>query len=123
MRRAITSLLVLAAVAALTPASAVPSPVVATVQTRYVPGDDAAPLSLEVSQGSTLTYLNLDPTPSGSHTVTAYDVQPGDPTYFHSGVLEFGESAEVEGVPDLPVGSYPFYCTLHPAMRGTLVVE
>ena len=42
---------------------------------------------------------------------------------FASKVIDFRQSTPVLGVTKLAPGTYQFLCTLHPWMRGTLVVE
>ncbi|MDQ3957132.1 MAG: plastocyanin/azurin family copper-binding protein [Actinomycetota bacterium] len=43
---------------------------------------------------------------------------------FWSPTITAGETADVEGVERLESGKqYPFYCTVHPGMKGTLVIR
>lgn len=43
---------------------------------------------------------------------------------FWSATVGAGETADVEGVERLEAGSqYPFFCTVHPGMKGTLVIR
>ena len=68
------------------------------------------PASVTISSDESVTFVNHEST---VHTATA------DGGAFDSGNLDEGEEYEVE----LPAGSYPYHCTLHPNMRGTIVVS
>jgi len=65
------------------------------------------PTGLKV--GDTIVWINRDSVP---HTVTARD---------HSFDLRMGPGQSVK-MPLQKAGSFPFYCTYHAMMRGTLVV-
>jgi plastocyanin len=70
------------------------------------------PDTLIVTPGTTVRWTNND---SVAHTVTS------DPAgTFDSGTLQPGESFEV--LFDTP-GIYPYLCTLHPFMHGTVIVS
>lgn len=71
------------------------------------------PAMLTVKAGEKITFTNRD---GAKHSVTSTDG-----TSFDTGLLGKDESATFTA-PTKP-GSYPFYCTLHPNMKGTLVVE
>ena len=68
---------------------------------------------LTVAPGAVVTVTNMD---SAGHTVTADQGQA-----FDVDVQGSGGSATFTA-PSAP-GSYPFYCTYHPNMRGTLTVK
>lgn len=73
-------------------------------------GVSYAPSSLTVKRGDTVVWVNRDPFP---HTVTsgkAFDSRE---------IAAGGTWTHVARTP----GSYPYVCTLHPGMKGTLVVE
>ncbi|WP_240134750.1 cupredoxin domain-containing protein [Streptomyces sp. MUM 178J] len=70
------------------------------------------PPTLTVSPGATVTVVNQD---SASHTVTATDGES-----FDTGEIAGGRSATFTA-PDTP-GTYPFFCSIHPRMTGTLTV-
>ena len=72
--------------------------------TRYQPAE------VRVKPGTRVEWRNADPFP---HTVTA-------PGKFDSG--EMKEGARWAFVPAAP-GRYDYICTLHPNMKGTVVVE
>lgn len=71
----------------------------------YVPD----PLTVRV--GQTITWTNKDTDP---HDVTALDGS------FDSGPLAMG--ASFRWTPTRP-GTYPYFCTVHPEMHGTIIVQ
>lgn len=73
------------------------------------------PTSLTVKPGATITVRNEDQTP---HTVTAASPHSGA---FNTGDIP-GGSTKVFTAPS-GAGSYPFMCTIHPFMTGTLTVS
>ncbi|MFE0465531.1 cupredoxin domain-containing protein [Kitasatospora sp. NPDC058965] len=70
-----------------------------------------SPDTATVHPGETVTVVNEDTT---AHTLTAQDKS------FDTGTLEPGRSATVTA-PAEP-GRYPYLCTIHPFMAGTLTV-
>ncbi len=70
------------------------------------------PSEITVSPGAKVTVTNQD---TVVHTVTANDKA------FDTGNLAGGQGGELTA-PSKP-GSYPFICTPHPYMTGTLVVK
>ncbi len=70
------------------------------------------PTSLTVAPGAKITVVNQDQAP---HTVTANDKS------FDSGNISGGQRGEVTA-PTKP-GSYPYLCTIHQYMTGTLIVK
>jgi plastocyanin len=70
------------------------------------------PPSLTVAPGTKITVINEDKAP---HTVTAKD------NSFDSGTIHGGQRGEVTA-PTTP-GTYPYICTVHPYMKGTLIVQ
>jgi plastocyanin len=71
-----------------------------------------APASVTVKPGARVTATNLDSAP---HTATADDGHS-----FDTGTLAQGASQTISVSKP---GSYPYHCTIHPFMHGTLVVE
>lgn len=88
-------------------------------------GQDApfyAPNNITVKSGTTVTVVNHDSIP---HTLTstadAADVQsPRANDAFDSGVLMMNGEAQIK-IDDEP-GTYDYFCTIHPFMRGTITV-
>jgi plastocyanin len=70
------------------------------------------PTPLTVAPGTKITVVNQDRAP---HTVTAGDKS------FDSGTISGGQRGEVTA-PSTP-GSYAYICTIHPYMKGTLIVQ
>jgi len=113
----------------------------------YENGDLSNPLSAGrppiVKQGQSLTFRNLDDDQTIWHTITAckapcnkrtgiaYPLADG-PVEFDSGELGTGPAGRTaaanrltwETPKDLPVGTYTYFCRVHPFMRGAFrVVE
>jgi plastocyanin len=70
------------------------------------------PTPLTVAPGTKITVINEDQAP---HTVTADDKS------FDSGTISGGQRGEFTA-PTKP-GSYPYICTIHQYMKGTLIVQ
>lgn len=78
------------------------------------------PAELSISQGNTVLVINADNVP---HTVTS-GTGPEDPdsgTQFDSGIMDAGARIEINTA-NLSAGDYPYYCIVHPYMKGKLVV-
>jgi plastocyanin len=71
------------------------------------------PSTLTVSVGTALTWLNEDDAP---HTVVGTD--PGSP--IKSPPLDSGERYSITLTTP---GTYRYFCSLHPHMTGTVIVE
>lgn len=69
------------------------------------------PQSITVPVGTTVTWTNADDVP---HTVAATDLA------FHSKAMDTDE--QYSHTFDAP-GTYKYFCTVHPKMTGTVVVE
>ena len=69
---------------------------------------------ITVTAGTTITWTNRDDIP---HTVTADD---GPPPSYRSHPLDTGDS--FARLYDKP-GTYRYFCSLHPKMRGTVIVR
>lgn len=75
------------------------------------------PVTATVSAGTPVRWDNPTPSP---HTVTHMGcVEGAGPCWFDSGPI--GPDSTFT-VPTLPPGRYPYYCQLHPIMRGLLIV-
>jgi plastocyanin len=69
------------------------------------------PVTITVSAGSQVTWMNLDEEP---HTVVS------DSGLFRSGALDTNESFSFKF--DKP-GTYHYTCSIHPKMIGTIIVQ
>jgi len=79
-------------------------------QTVVIDGTRYEPASITVKKGTAVTFENHDPFP---HTVTA-------PGKFDSREIAAGAKWTYRAT---AAGEFPFICTLHPNMKGTLKVE
>jgi polyvinyl alcohol dehydrogenase (cytochrome) len=71
--------------------------------------------------GGPLSFTNLDIV---QHDVTSDDDAPGGGPLFHTKLIGLGQTTEVEGLDDVQSGhTYGFYCSIHPGMRGSLIVR
>ncbi len=70
------------------------------------------PETLTVKKGDKIIFVNKDAVP---HTVTASGK-------FDSGILQTGGSYLLDTT-KLAAGTYPYACTIHPSIRGTLIVQ
>jgi plastocyanin len=79
------------------------------------------PDSLTVKVGDTIAVDNEDSTP---HTVTngkdATDPNMGK--LFDTSIINAGDSSEIVTT-DLKPGEYPFFCSVHPYMTGSMTVQ
>jgi plastocyanin len=73
-----------------------------------------------IAQGEAVTFQNMDTVP---HDVTAQGKGSDGKPLFQSAQVSTGESAPVEGVQYLTSGSYPYICSIHPFMKGTITVS
>jgi plastocyanin len=71
--------------------------------------------------GGPLSFTNLD---LPQHDVTADEIGPGGRPLFHTPLIGIGQTVAVDGLDPVQAGkTYGFYCTLHPGMRGSLIVR
>ena len=70
-----------------------------------------------VSTGATVSWTNLD---GVAHTVTAGTPDAPQREEFDSGNIEEGASFDL---PFDTAGEFPYFCTIHPSMVGTVIVE
>jgi len=78
------------------------------------------PVKLTVKKGDAVTVVNDDNAP---HTATN-GAGPEDSTsgkLFDTSLIMAGKSAKID-TSTLDAGDYPFHCTVHPFMKGTLTV-
>ena len=81
------------------------------VHTVVIDGMQFIPQTIEVKPGDTVVWRNRDPFP---HTATAAKGGPDSPSIAAGGSWKFTAKKR---------GSYPYLCTLHRTMTGTLVVK
>jgi polyvinyl alcohol dehydrogenase (cytochrome) len=71
--------------------------------------------------GGPLSFLNLDVV---QHDVVSTENGPDGSPLFRSKLIGLGESTPVEGLDKVQSGKqYAFFCSIHPGMRGTLVIQ
>jgi plastocyanin len=76
-----------------------------------IAGSAFSPATVTVTVGDTVTWTNSDQI---SHTATA------DGGAFDTGTLGNGASGTITFS---TAGSFPYHCTIHPSMAGTVTVE
>ncbi len=113
MRRAAAAALLVAGLATAAPAAA-DERISAQTRDQYVNPD------VTIDQGERLTFFNGDLL--DDHSVTATASNAANRPLFDSGVIGPGQEAVVEGAQFLGPGRYPYYCTLHPFMTGSVTV-
>jgi plastocyanin len=74
-------------------------------------------LEVTVSTGDTVTWTNLD---GVDHTVTAGSADAPAPDDFDSGNIAGGDSFDLNFD---AAGEFAYYCTIHPQMEATILVE
>lgn len=114
-------LLILACLSAGCSSSTGPAPSAAATQTPASGGNTIAirnfafsPSTLTVKAGTTVTWTNDDSSP---HQLAS---DAGSPVAFSSPSLANGASFTFTFS---QAGTYPYHCTIHPSMKGTLVVQ
>lgn len=66
-------------------------------------------------KGRIVKFRNLD--------VPRHDVRSNTPGLFGSALIGFGKQTNVNGTQNLARGTYKFFCSLHPNMKGQLIVQ
>ena len=82
------------------------------LKTVEITGFKYQPETLTIHEGDTVEWKNVDIVP---HTATALNRKP-----FDSGSIATGVSWRFTFIRK---GTYDYFCTLHPNMKGKLVVE
>ena len=80
------------------------------------------PLPATVKRGNSVTWINNDSLP---HTATSGNPDNGEAapgTLFDTGILGPGQSSEEIRI-NADTGTYDYYCTLHPYMKGQLTIQ
>ncbi len=80
-------------------------------KTISMDGTAFVPNEVTIKVGETVTWINKDPFP---HTVSSIS------GHFHS--QEIGPDQQYRFTPTM-AGRFPYVCTLHPGMNGTLIVQ
>ena len=93
-------------------------PAAADERVYAVPMNQYSSTVITIDQGEALFFRNID---LQSHDLVAKEQAGGKPL-FGTPLLGTGEEALVQGVQQLRGGNYPFFCTVHPFMTGTLTV-
>ena len=83
----------------------------ATAPAVHIKNDAFEPHTLTISAGQTVTFTNDD---DDAHTVTA-----NDGSFDSKGLDTNGVWRHAFTKP----GTYPYFCQLHPFMKGTIVVK
>ncbi len=83
-----------------------------------VPVDRYSSSVITIDQGEALFFRNLD---LNRHDLVSTQQAGGKPL-FGTPLLSTGGEATVQGVQQLGAGNYPFFCTIHNYMTGTLTV-
>lgn len=90
--------------------SSMPSSVMANVSNVTIQNFQFSPQSITVAAGTTVTWTNRD---SVSHTVTGDNGGPA------SSQIATGQSYSYTFATP---GTYTYHCTIHPMMKGTVIV-
>src|SRR5919199_1115855 len=78
------------------------------------------PPNITVAPGSTITWINND---TVIHTATSGDADTGTPDgKFDTGFIPTGKFRKIITLPQAD-GEIPYYCQLHPFMKGTITIE
>ena len=77
------------------------------------------PDPVTVSPGSNIIWDNQD---NALHTATSGNPDDGPDGTFDTGLVAAGEQSEPIQMPTEP-GEYAYYCTLHPFLTGTVIVQ
>jgi plastocyanin len=83
-----------------------------------VPVNQYSSTVVTIDQGEALFFRNID---LQQHDLVSKEQSGGKPL-FGTPLLGTGEEALVQGAQQLKGGNYPFFCTVHPFMTGTLTV-
>src|SRR5437899_188677 len=75
------------------------------------------PSEIHIIPNSTVTWINND---NVTHTVTSGNPQQGADGKFDSGLLKPGKEFSYTFT---QIGTFNYYCQVHPAMTGTIIVN
>jgi plastocyanin len=82
-------------------------------------GGGYEPDPVTLSPGSTIVWDNQD---NALHTATSGNPETGPDGTFDTGLVAANEQSEPIPMPTDP-GEYAYYCTLHPFLVGTVIVQ
>jgi plastocyanin len=77
--------------------------------------------TVSAAAGEAVTFVNIDLT--ANHDVTSAGRRGDGSPLFSSETVGAGTEVPVRGLAGLAGGSYPFICSIHPFMQGTLVLS
>jgi plastocyanin len=116
--------LAVVAIAALAlPASADAITDTITAESNVSYSGNSDPNGFLLDAGQTPGFVDADPDTTTGHNVVATEDGPDGQELFKTPLLYGGGTADVEGAQYLSPGSYPFVCTIHAGMAGTLIVS
>jgi FtsP/CotA-like multicopper oxidase with cupredoxin domain/plastocyanin len=85
----------------------------------YIGQTDFQTKAVSMATGGTLNVRN---NATIKHTVTS-DLRGSDGKPLFDVTVLPGQTVSISAAADLVAGSYPFHCSIHPTMRGTLTIE
>jgi len=101
------------------PATTATGPAITIPAGAATPGNPPyAPTELSVKKGEAVTVVNDDNAP---HTATSGNGPEDAGQAFDTGLIMAGASGTID-TSTLEAGEYPYFCTVHPFMKGTLTV-
>ena len=96
------------------------APAAADERIVAVPVSQYATPNVTIDQGEPLFFRNFDAT---THDVVSRGNGPDGKPLFSTPLIGPGPEVAVAGSEYLTTGSYPFFCSIHPNMVGTLTVN
>ena len=101
------------------PATTATGPAITIPAGAATPGNEPyAPTELSVKKGETVTVVNNDNAP---HTATSGNGPEDAGQAFDTSLIMAGASGTIDTTA-IEAGEYPYFCTVHPFMKGTLTV-
>jgi plastocyanin len=80
------------------------------------------PLSATVKRGNSVTWINNDSLPHTATSGNPDNKEAPTGTLFDTGILGPGQTSEEIRI-NADAGTYDYYCTLHPYMKGQLTIQ
>ncbi len=101
------------------PTTTVTGPTITVPAGAATPGNPPyTPTELSVKKGGSVTVVNNDNAP---HTATSGNGPEDAGQAFDTSLIMAGASGTID-TSTIEAGEYPFHCTVHPFMKGTLTV-